>query len=110
MYGVLQSLFVQQDAATVLASCLQLSFELPNELKAIREIRNWAIGHPSGRSDGSSASISRFTLAHDGFDMRVDLKGQESEFRPVELRPLCEQQTVILGELLSRAAAQLECH
>jgi hypothetical protein len=51
VYGILQVLYVQQDAATMLAGCLKLPFELPDELVNIREIRNDSIGHAHGRGD-----------------------------------------------------------
>src|SRR5687767_1869174 len=49
VYGVLQVLYVQQDAAMTLASCLNLTLEWPDELEPIRETRNDSIGHPTGR-------------------------------------------------------------
>lgn len=107
VYGILQVLYVQQDAAKTLAECLKLSWELPEELKAIREVRNDAIGHPTGRRDGSSAAISRITLSPDGFQMRVDVKGQQSEFRNVSVRAAAEQQTSVMGKLLHKAAERL---
>jgi hypothetical protein len=63
VYGILQVLYVQQDAAKMLAGCLKLPFELPDELVNIREIRNDSIGHAAGRG----AFISRITLSQDGF-------------------------------------------
>jgi hypothetical protein len=47
VYGVLQVLYVQQDAARTLAGCLGLGFTLPPELSAIRDARNASIGHPT---------------------------------------------------------------
>src|SRR5205809_356036 len=58
VYGILQVLYVQQDAAKTLATCLNLPFELPAEIVNTRDIRNDSIGHPTGRG----TFISRITL------------------------------------------------
>jgi hypothetical protein len=107
VYGVLQALYLQQDAAVTLARCLDLSFEIPAELKAIREVRNNAIGHPTARRDGSSAMISRITLTTDGFQMLVNSKENLSEFRDVGVRDAALRQGMVMGELLGRAVEQL---
>src|SRR5262249_49666 len=72
--GILQVLYVKQDAGKTLATCLRLAFELPDELGHIREIRNDSIGHPTGRG----GFISRITLSQDGFQLLVPgKKGKE---------------------------------
>ena len=48
-YGVLQTIFLQQDAIKHLALSLKLPFQLPPELREIRELRNDATGHPTKR-------------------------------------------------------------
>jgi hypothetical protein len=103
VYGILQALYVQQDAAKMLATCLNLPFELPNHLVNIREIRNDSIGHPAGRG----AFISRITLSAEGFQLMVSSKKRGQEFRGVRLRTIAEQQTDVMGGLLERAAEQL---
>ena len=40
VYGILQVLYVRQDAAKALANCLNVKLELPEDLEAIRESRN----------------------------------------------------------------------
>src|SRR5438105_2171589 len=88
VYGILQVLYVQQDAAGMLARCLRLPFDLPVELVAIRDVRNDAIGHPAARS----TFISRISLSSNGFQMLVPINGR-TEFRGVDVRAIAEQQT-----------------
>ena len=57
-----------------LASCLNVTLDLPPEVEAIREIRNDSIGHPTGRG----TSISRITLSPDGFRLRVPVNLRSS--------------------------------
>lgn len=107
VYGVLQVLYVQQDAAQTLAECLRLPFELPEELAAIRDARNASIGHPTNYRRASSAAISRMSLGPDGFQMVVFKGGHRPEFRNVGVRAAAEQQTTVMVDLLTRAAEHL---
>src|SRR5262245_41556966 len=59
VYGILQVLYVQQDAVGTLSKVLNIPFTLPAELEEIRDIRNDSIGHPTGRG----GFISRITLS-----------------------------------------------
>lgn len=76
LYGLLQALFIQQDAVNNLAKALSINNDYdPNKnqhLKHIRDIRNLSIGHPTKKRSGKSTiysfiprwsiSCSRFTL------------------------------------------------
>ena len=85
VYGVLQVLYVQQDAARTLATCLGLPFKLPPELAAIRDARNASIGHPTNYHRASGTAISRISLTPESFQMLVFKSGQRAEFRNVQL-------------------------
>lgn len=52
VFGIMQVLFVQQDAIINMAESLGLEFQLDTDLKNIREIRNDSIGHPTKRGKG----------------------------------------------------------
>lgn len=62
VYGLLQSMFVQQDAVSHLEKAIKI--ETPDwkkdypELSKIRDIRNETIGHPISTENGSYVSIS----------------------------------------------------
>lgn len=47
LYGLLQAMFVQQDALKSIALALKINFEEDKELKEIRETRNETVGHPT---------------------------------------------------------------
>lgn len=70
LYGVLQALFIQQDAVKNLA--IALSIECPHspELKEIRDIRNISIGHPTEmkrRKVSLFGFIARYSICKNGF-------------------------------------------
>jgi len=71
VYGILQVLFVQQDAIRHTAEAVGFDYECPPELHQIREIRNCAIGHPTKRErkDRESFGIIRGSLSHEGFTL-----------------------------------------
>ena len=72
LYGVLQALFLQQDAVTNLCESLGLQNNLiaNPKLKDIRDIRNDSIGHPTKRGNYKSYHfISRVTIKKSGFQL-----------------------------------------
>ena len=73
VYGLLQAIFVQQDAAFNLCESLGIQENIDDypKLNEIREIRNDTIGHPTkrGRKRFSYNHISRVSLNHSGFKM-----------------------------------------
>jgi hypothetical protein len=75
VYGLLQAIFLQQDAIKHLALSLGLPFELPDELRAVRELHNDAIGHPTQRDVDRKRGLysfhrrSRPTLSVSGFQL-----------------------------------------
>lgn len=74
-YGVLQAIFLQQDAIKNLAMSLKIPVELPDKLREIRELRNDATGHPTDRDVDRNKKlksfhhISRESLSNKGFDL-----------------------------------------
>ena len=107
VYGVLQILYVQQDAARSLADCLGLNFQLPEELSGIRDARNASVGHPTNYHRAASTAISRVSLTPDGFEMLVFKSGVRPEFKSVSVRAAAEQQTAVMAELLTHAVDHL---
>ena len=49
VFGIMQTLYVQQDAIINMAESIGVKIELDSKLKSIREIRNNSIGHPTKR-------------------------------------------------------------
>ena len=66
IYGLMQSLFLQQDAVKNMAKSLSIDYELTPELKNIRSLRNDAIGHPTDRNNGQYFCFIVRSSIHDG--------------------------------------------
>ena len=64
-YGILQSLFLQQDAVRHLSEAFNLPHSPGERLTKIRDIRNSAIGHPTKQGSNENRHynyISRITM------------------------------------------------
>ena len=107
-YGVLQALFLQQDAIKHLAQSLGLKFELPAELRKIRNLRNDAIGHPTERNFDrkkkikSFNHISRITLSLKGFQLLSTYSNNDDYvITKVNFLEIINQQAKFAEQLLS---------
>lgn len=112
VYGVLQALFLQQDAVTHLAESLGLKIERPEELNEVRNLRNEASGHPTRkdlkRGRKSFHWISRGSLTRQGFQlmsMYSDADGYV--FKNINLVNLIEIQATAVINLLSKVLDRL---
>ena len=63
VYGILQTLLVQQDAVKHICGALGIKCKLPRELENIREIRSSSIGHPAQQNENRIAK-SNFIQRH----------------------------------------------
>ena len=106
VYGILQIMFVQQDAVRNLAKALGLEFDLPTELIEIRDLRTAFIGHPTEHRRGgiiSSGYISRPTLNPSGFQfLRTSSTGPD-QWGYVNIPELIVKQYNRIRELLGKA-------
>ena len=78
VYGVLQTLLLQQDAAKHIAKALNVKFKLPKQLSEIRIVRNSAAGHPGFQMENKEARscfISRSSLTTKEFDLLTFYSG-----------------------------------
>ncbi|WP_028574190.1 hypothetical protein [Desulfonatronovibrio hydrogenovorans] len=94
-YGLLQSLFIQQDAMNHLSEAFGIKFELTDRLKEIRSLRNASIGHPTkNKTKGSTYYnyISRITLSKAGFTLMRSYDQGSNEFVDVDLYSLIHDQ------------------
>ncbi len=111
LYGILQTLFLEQDAVRNLCDALGISYNRDPFLTQIREIRNDSIGHPTKRGDGKGEAfnfISRASLSADGFDLMTTYPdGRPPLFRHVNVPSLIEKQQVILGQALTAILRKL---
>lgn len=113
LYGVLQTLFVQQDAVKHLWESLQISetFELEEELKEIRKVRNDSIGHPTKRdnkkSNTSYHSISKISMKKSDFKL-MSCYQDKTEFRDISVNNLITTQNKFLSEKLKKILQSLK--
>lgn len=94
-YGLLQALFIQQDAMRNLSEAFDIEFELTDRLKKIRTLRNASIGHPTKHNVKGSAYynyISRITLSKSGFTLMRSYDQGRDEFIDIKLYPMIDAQ------------------
>lgn len=101
VYGVLQSLFLQQDAIEHLSKALDLKYQNNPKLQNIRNIRNDSIGHPTNRKNKYFISISRPTLSTKGFEYIIRTPDKPSKFVSVYLPDLITEQRVTVDKILN---------
>ncbi|RMG19551.1 MAG: hypothetical protein D6732_29710 [Methanobacteriota archaeon] len=115
LYGILQVLFVQQDAVRSLAEALDIQFE-PNEtLNKIRETRNNSVGHPTKRERGKGRQkkkwfnfITRMSMSRSGFTLMTTYPDRDATFSQVDILQLIHEQREELRRILTEVKARLE--
>lgn len=110
LYGILQVLFVQQDAVMHLSESLGIKYTLDEELNSIRNIRNDSIGHPTKRGWGQDLSfhyISRISMSRKGFRLMSAHPGSQAEFTEIDVFELITRQRKNLRNALSNVVAHL---
>ncbi|MCX5801286.1 MAG: hypothetical protein NTX17_07870 [Candidatus Eisenbacteria bacterium] len=112
IYGVLQALFLQQDAVENLCEALKLDYTPDPLLNEIREIRNDSTGHPTKRGGGQGRTfnfISRISLSKVGFDlMKTYPEDRTPFFQHVSIPSLVARQREILQRTLSAVVDKLQ--
>lgn len=99
-YGLLQVLFVQQDAVRHAAEAVGLPYELPPGLSLNRDVRNDAIGHPTkrGGKNPESFGIVQVSLSHEGFTLYSFDWRKPDNFQPIRFRDMIDrQEAVVVG-------------
>lgn len=94
-YGILQALFLMQDALRHLSEAFKISYELTETLKEIRKARNASIGHPTKQDEKGERYynfISRISMTKSGFDLLRSSGDREHNFTRVEIAKACSDQ------------------
>lgn len=88
-YGILQSLFIQQDAIRNLAEAFKISFTYSELLIKIRDLRNSSIGHPTKQDTKKKRFynyISRISLQKQGFTLqKADIEHGKDIFLEIDI-------------------------
>lgn len=115
IYGLLQALFLQQDATRHLSEALGArdTFNQYPQLMVVREIRNDSIGHPTKRDrrKGQPTSyhqISRPTMSKQGFQLLSYYSDGSSQFRDISIPKLVADQREFLAEMLTEVVDELK--
>jgi hypothetical protein len=114
VYGLLQALFLQQDAVFNMCESLEIPNQLDEypRLRQIREIRNESIGHPTKKDKPrgqrtSYHSISRITLGPEGFEL-LSFRGDGTfDAKYISIPDLIADQRNYVSEILSSVINEL---
>lgn len=115
IYGLLQALFIQQDAIGNLYDGIfatedfvkELLEKSPN-LKNIREIRNYSIGHPTNRRGKSFHSIVQHSISKVSFELYSDIYGQKDMFEEINVIQCINLQSEIIAQTLNDIVIKLQ--
>lgn len=112
VYGLLQALFIQQDAVENLCQALTINCAPHKLLEEIREIRNDSTGHPTKRGGGKGWAynfIGRSSLTKEGFDLITTFPDDRRPlFRHVSIEPLIEDQREVMQKALTEVLSRLK--
>jgi len=123
-YGVLQGLYLQQDAVFWWCKCLDLpsasTFKEPGEwartipeLDRARNARNDSVGHPVRRDKPRTSPLAAFfivqhSLSLEGFELHQFNERGVFDFQRVSFPALIADQVRVLSEILDRACRRLD--
>lgn len=112
IFGLLQGLFLQQDAAIHLAESLQFSVDIKEypQLKEIREIRHDAAGHPTKRGDPPRSwnFLIQHSLSYNNFEILCWRSPTGHTTIPVSTKNIIEDQRRYIGEILEKTLNEIK--
>lgn len=113
VYGVMQALFLQQDALNDLIKVIHpaKSINVGDVLKDVREARNMSVGRPTNLKRNGKVfahAISRSTISKDGFDLISFAEEDSKTFPHVPVRDLIEKQRAEAVRILSEVIRDLK--
>ncbi len=107
IYGILQVLFVQQDAISNLLEAFELPRKVDGNLRKIREVRNKATGHPTKRegstrrgTPASSHFIVQHSMTRTHFTIMGNYETGETCFEDVDVMALIRKQRAVVTRVL----------
>jgi len=110
-YGILQALFLQQDAVRHLSEAFDFEYTPSDGLMKIRNIRNAAIGHPTKHQIKTSKYynyISRMSLAKTGFTLMRSSSEEETRFLDIDVSTIIAEQLADIETALNSLAGKLK--
>ncbi len=110
-YGILQALFLMQDALRHLSEAFNIPYELTETLRGIRNLRNASIGHPTKQDQKGKRYynyISRISMAKSGFDLLRSSGDREHILTRVDITKACSDQLQGVIEAYRKIVEKLE--
>ena len=102
-YGVLQALFILQDAVSHLSEAFGISYQASQVLLDIRNKRNASIGHPTKQDHKGQRYynyISRITMTKNGFELLRHSRPSQFDIVRVDLdKAIFDQLSELIGSL-----------
>ena len=114
IFGLLQAMYVQQDAAKNLGESLRFTIEEYPRLHEIREIRNNAAGHPTKRRPKPSAPpnswnfIIQHSLSYDHFEILCWHSPTGHTTITVHTQEIIEDQQKYIAEILEKTFSEIK--
>ena len=113
VYGVLQAIFIQQDALRNLACALDFPYEIGSYsgLKEVREVRNQIVGHPTSyRREGRESfyAINRMSLSLDSFKVLESTDQGQNQMLPIDIRKTLSDNEALVRKALTDLKGKLE--
>lgn len=115
LYGILQALFLQQDAVSNLYdgifatdNYLKVMLNKHKSLKDIRGIRNDSIGHPTNRKGKSYHSIVQHSICKAGFDLSSVFEEDRIQISYINILEIISTQAAEINSVLNLIVSTLE--
>lgn len=113
VYGLLQALYIQQDAVFHLCESLSIPETKENypRLKEIRNVRNASSGHPTKKRTKKQRSyhhISQSTLKPDGFQLASFFGNGTLKFEDISIPALIADQRTCISEIFTLVIGELQ--
>jgi hypothetical protein len=110
-YGLLQALFLQQDALRHLSEAFNLPYTPSQVLLDIRGIRNASIGHPTKQNQKGQRFynyISRISMSKNGFDLLRHTENRSFDMVNVKIEKMIKDQLTEIVVGYKHIAEKLE--
>ena len=113
VYGVLQAMYIQQDALMNLAKALDFPYRIDRYpgLKKVREVRNKIVGHPTDYGRGRTESwyaINRRSLSLDSFKVLESTDQGHNQMIQIDIRETLSDNEVFVRQALEELKGKLE--
>lgn len=110
-YGVLQALFLLQDAVRHLSEAFTITYKPSQVLLDIRNMRNAAIGHPTKQDQKGQRYynyISRFSINKNGFELLRHSHSNQYDTMQIDLTLATNDQLRAITESFQQIVSKLE--